>query len=207
MIPIGRGNDFAFSIGSPDRWEPPCEAIIGGYSRSIDVGRVWGGFYTEGRYFGNGVGIGIGFDAVVGFEAQKVKYLRGVLSYIIAAIRVISLYDPSCLVEVEMDGTKIQQSVLMVSIINGIRLGGSFFLAPTSQVDDGLFTLCITEKVSKTEILRLIVLFMQGKQVRHPAITNYQASKVKVTTFEGTLPAHADGETLSTQATRLRMEL
>ncbi len=40
-------------------------------SKIIDIGQVVGGFFPEGRYFGNGVGIG--FDAVVGFEALKLK--------------------------------------------------------------------------------------------------------------------------------------
>ena len=38
---------------------------------TIDVGRVTGGDYAQGRYFGNGVGIG--FDAVVGFVAKEMK--------------------------------------------------------------------------------------------------------------------------------------
>jgi len=49
----------------------------------IDVGLATGGLYPAGRYFGNGVGIG--FDAVVGFEAVKLKWLSGFPSYIVAA--------------------------------------------------------------------------------------------------------------------------
>jgi hypothetical protein len=41
----------------------------------------------------------------------------------------------------------------------------------------------------------------------HPDITNYQAANEKVTAPVGILPAHANGETLSTHATRLGIEL
>ena len=65
-IPIGRDNDFSFGMDVPHDIEAVCQLLASGECRPIDVGLVKGGDYPEGRYFGNGVGIG--FDAVVGFE-------------------------------------------------------------------------------------------------------------------------------------------
>jgi diacylglycerol kinase family enzyme len=56
----------------------------------IDIGRVTGGDYPQGRYFGNG--IGIGFDAVVGFEALKLTWLTGFPSYLVAVLKTLFLY-------------------------------------------------------------------------------------------------------------------
>jgi diacylglycerol kinase family enzyme len=48
---------------------------------------------------------------------------------------------------------------------------------------------------------------MKGTQGSHPAITTERARRVKITAEEGTLPAHADGETLCTAGDRLDVEL
>jgi diacylglycerol kinase (ATP) len=90
LIPVGRGNDFAYGVGIGGGLEVAFQGLAGGQSRWIDVGLVVGGDYPHGRYFGNGVGIG--FDAVVGFEALKLKRLHGFPSYIVAALKTIFLY-------------------------------------------------------------------------------------------------------------------
>ena len=71
VIPVGRGNDFAYGMGIPVGVEESCKCIIDGKTRMTDIGIVFGDNFPDGRYFGNGVGVG--FDAVVGFEAAKMK--------------------------------------------------------------------------------------------------------------------------------------
>ena len=63
ILCVGRGNDFAYGLGIPLDLKTGCQALAQGHRRTMDVGRVVGGLCPEGRYFGNGVGIG--FDAVV----------------------------------------------------------------------------------------------------------------------------------------------
>jgi diacylglycerol kinase family enzyme len=48
---------------------------------------------------------------------------------------------------------------------------------------------------------------MKGTQGTHPAITTERARRVTITAEEGTLPAHADGETLCAAGERLDVEL
>ncbi|MFU8771547.1 MAG: diacylglycerol/lipid kinase family protein, partial [Anaerolineales bacterium] len=105
LIPVGRGNDFAFGVGAPILLEEACQALSSGKRKWIDVGCVRGGDYPEGRYFGNGVGIG--FDAVVGFEALKLKRLHGFPSYIVAALKTIFLYYRAPTVRVEFNGQEL----------------------------------------------------------------------------------------------------
>ena len=205
LIPIGRGNDFGFGVGIPHDYEIACQALAGGRRRWIDVGFVKGGDYPGGRYFGNGVGIG--FDAVVGFEALKLKRLSGFPSYIVAALKTILLYFRAPNLLIEFDGQTIQQPALMVSVMNGRRLGGGFMMAPAGKIDDGLFDLCIAGQVSRLGIFLLLPRFMQGSQAGHPAIRTAQAARVSVSTLDGGLPAHADGETLCTTGQRLDLEI
>ena len=203
LISVGRGNDFAYGVNTPPDLVQACQTLAHDRRKTIDVGLSTGGDFPEGRYFGNGVGIG--FDAVVGFEALKLKRLHGFPSYIVAALKTIFLYFQAPTVRIEYKNTEVTQPALMVSIMNGRRLGGGFMMAPEGKIDDGAFDLTIADQVGKARIFALILRFMQRSQGGHPAIKMTQAEKVTVTAVEGKLPAHADGETICEAGDRLEL--
>ena len=205
VLCVGRGNDFAFGMGIPADLPAGCKALGDNHRRMIDVGHVIGGDFPEGRYFGNG--IGIGFDAVVGFVAAKQKRLTGFLSYFVAAIKSIFLYYKAPLVRLEFDGQPMNIHALMVSVMNGTRMGGGFMMAPDGKPDDGVFNLCIARQVSRPRIFALMLKFMKGTQFAHPAISDGQTTNISVTAIEGSLPAHADGETLCLEGQKLEMSI
>jgi YegS/Rv2252/BmrU family lipid kinase len=205
ILSVGRGNDFAFSMGIPASLEAGCSLLAQGVSRPIDIGRLVGGDYPQGRYFGNGVGIG--FDAVVGFEALKLRRLSGFPSYIIAALKTIFLYSEAPLVQVSFDENNLELPALMVSIMNGRRLGGGFLMAPHGRPDDGLLDLCIAGQVNKGRIITLIPHFLRGSQATQPEIYTGRASHVTVWARRGSLPVHADGETVCVAGTSLSVEI
>ena len=205
ILCVGRGNDLAYGMGIPADLEEGCRTLAQNHRRTVDVGKVTGGNYPEGRYFGNGVGIG--FDAVVGFEAVKITWLTGFPSYIVAVLKTVFLYYKAPLAKIEYDGQTITQPSLMISIMNGQRLGGGFFTAPDGKPDDGLFDLCIAHEVSRPRIFGLIPHFLKGTQATQEPIRMGQARRVVVTAVEGVLPAHTDGETLCTEGQWLEVEL
>ncbi len=92
-------------------WKRDVRSLAQGYSHIVDVGRVVGGLFPQGRYFGNGVGVG--FDAVVGFVALKMTHLSGFVSYIVAALKTIFLYYQAPLVRIEYDGQVMNQRSLI----------------------------------------------------------------------------------------------
>lgn len=205
VLPIGRGNDFAYGAGIPHSLENAVAVIADQKSRLMDVGIITGGDYPTGRYFGNGVGIG--FDAVVGFEAMKMKRIRGFLSYLIAAIKTIMLYYKAPVIQIEYNQKSYQIPALMVSVMNGRRMGGAFQMAPSSVLNDGLFDICIAKQVSRPQIFNLILKFMNGTQTSHSAIQMARTSSVTISAIQGTLPAHADGETICTAGAEIRIEI
>jgi len=202
---VGRGNDFAYGAGAPDTVAEGCAALATDHRRALDVGRVDGDSLPAARFFGNAVGIG--FDAVVGFEAAKLKRLHGFVGYFVAALRTIFLYFRAPLTRIEYGEQTIEQRSLMVSIMNGRRLGGGFMMAPDARTDDGRFDLCIARQVSKMGVLLLLPRFMKGNQASHPAISTGRTDRISVTALDGALPAHADGETLCVEGTQLEMEI
>lgn len=205
VICVGRGNDFAYGFGIPKELPAAVQLLRQDRRMKMDVGRVQGGLYPQGRFFGNG--IGVGFDAVVGFEALKMKRLTGFPSYMVAALKTIFLYYKAPRVLIEFDGQKQELTTLMISIMNGRRMGGGFMMAPTAVTDDSLFDLCIAHQVSKAKIFALIPRFMQGTQATDPAIQTGQTRQITITALQGSLPAHADGETLCTEGDQLTVEI
>jgi diacylglycerol kinase (ATP) len=205
ILCVGRGNDFAYGVRIPSVLNEGIEVLKNDLRKKIDVGYVEGGLFPQGRYFGNGVGIG--FDAVVGFEALKLAPLSGFLSYIVAAMKTIFLYFNAPGVRIELDNETLEQPALMVSIMNGKRMGGGFMMAPDSLSDDGMFDICIAGQVSRSGIFALIPRFMKGNQAGHPAIHFSRSTNVTVKAIGGTLPAHADGETLCTDGDQLSLKI
>jgi diacylglycerol kinase family enzyme len=171
----------------------------------VDVGIVKGGDYPEGRYFGNGVGIG--FDAATGFVAARIRWTRGLLLYLIAAIETIFVYYKAPNVRLTYDSKEINISPLMISIMNGRRMGGGFFFAPDGDPGDGIFNLCIARAVSQLRIFGLIPYFMKGTQATQKEVIMDHARRVKVEALQGSLPVHCDGETVCFEGKDLTIDL
>jgi len=205
VITVGRGNDFGHGINVPHGLESSCRVLTAGKRRRMDVGKVTGGLFPQGRYFGNG--IGIGFDTIVGFEAAKLTWLSGFPSYLVAALKTIFLFFHAPLLKIVYDGGTLEQPCLMVSVMNGRRMGGSFQMAPQSKNDDGRFTVCLAGQVSRLGIFLLIPRFIQGTQAGHPQIRYIDTARLSVKALSGTLAAHADGETICTEADSLAVEI
>ncbi len=205
MLAVGRGNDFAYSMKVPVGLEKSMETLLKNKRRTIDIGHVKGGDYPQGRYFGNC--IGIGFDAVVGFVAVKLKPLRGFSSYILGALLTDFIYFKPPRIKAVFDNETLDDRFLMISVMNGRRLGGGFMMAPDGIPDDGKFDVCVVTKVSKGKVLALIPHFLKGDQYGQEAVRAIQTKTLKTTAVEGSLPVHVDGETLCVEGKELDIKI
>jgi diacylglycerol kinase (ATP) len=205
QIAVGTGNDFAYGMNIPGGVEIGCKILSENYRRRVDVGVVKGGDYPDGRYFGNGVGIG--FDAETGFVAAKIRWMRGLLLYLIAAIETVFIYYKAPTVKLVYEGKELTQPALMISIMNGRRMGGGFFFAPAGDPGDGWFDMCIARSASRLRIFGLIPYFMKGTQATQKEVKMDRCRKVVATAVSGTLPVHCDGETVCFKGNELEIEL
>jgi diacylglycerol kinase (ATP) len=205
LIAIGTGNDFAYGMNVPGGVEVGVKILAEDFRRRMDVGLLKGGDYPDGRYFGNGVGIG--FDAATGFVAAKIRWTRGLLLYLIAAIETIFIYYKPPTVKLVYDDKELTQPSLMISIMNGRRMGGGFYFAPKGNPSDGIFDLCIAASASRGRIFGLIPYFMKGTQATQKEVTMSQAHKVVATAVKGTLPVHCDGETVAFETSEITVDL
>ena len=205
QIAVGTGNDFAFGFHIPGGVSEGCRILAENYRRRMDVGLLKGGDYPEGRYFGNGVGIG--FDAATGFVAAKIRWTRGLLLYLIAAIETIFIYYKPAAVHLTYDDQEMDIHPLMISIMNGRRMGGGFMMTPTSSIDDGAFSLCIVRNVPQIAMFGLIAKFMKATHVDDANVTMVQAKKITARALKGTLPVHADSVTICEEGKEIMVEL
>ncbi len=205
VLCAGRGNDFSGSVGIPEDIDLACQLLALGRSRLLDVGRVSGGIYPEGRYFINCVGVG--FDAVATIEVAKLPRWGGFLSFLVAIFKTIFLYNHAPMATIEYGDQTLMQRSLMISMMNGRRLGGGFIMAPDSKPDDGLLDLCIAEQMSSLQVIRLVPHFMRGTQASQRTIKTGKTAAIKIVALDGPLPAQTDGEIISTDGTSLSVEL
>ena len=208
VLAIGRGNDFAYGMGIPPGVAVGCDLLALNGRHVVDIGWVTGGLFPNGRYFGNG--LGIGFDTIVGFEAAKLP-LTGLPAYAVAALKTILLYAKGSILEVTLengaDKKVLNQQFIMVSVMNGRRLGGGFMTAPDGITDDGLFDVCIVDQITRRHMLALIPRFLKGTQGMDPAVNTYRAQRLHVRAVKGTIPAHVDGETVCEAGQSLSLEI
>ncbi len=205
IIGIGQGNDLALSLGLPCGVEAACDVLAAGRRRAMDVGYLRGCGTPRERYFGNCVGVG--FDAAGGIQAEKITWASGWLAYLIAALQTIFIYYKAPLVEISLDEETLRLPTLLVSVMNGRRIGGMFWTGPRAILDDGLFDLCIARQVSRARMFSLLLHFVRGTQDTQPEIQNGRARRVRVRALEGLLPVHADGEILCADGHALEIEI
>lgn len=198
IIPVGTGNDFAKMLASIPDWRAACTRIANGQVRRIDVGCI------NGRVFLNNVGIG--FDAQVGIEAQKIRWLRGQAVYLAALARNMLLSYRTPHVSVHLDDVKVEQSITLLTIGNGRCSGGGFWLTPHAEIDDGLFDICLVRGLSKLHMLALVPKAMKGTHITEEPVRMVRVRKVTITSAD-LLPVHADGEILYQDANHLEVKL
>ncbi|MDR0400198.1 MAG: diacylglycerol kinase family lipid kinase [Treponema sp.] len=195
LIPVGRGNDFACSAGVPEDLDRALEILTRKEISPLDAGRVTGGYFPEGRYFINGVGIG--FDTKVGFEAAKMKSVHSALAYALGALITTARFEASPLLEIEYDGKTAAFPAIIVSVVNGRRMGGMFYMGPRAVLDDGLFDLCaIRHPASRRRLIQIVLRYPKGTQGECPETLMDRGAHFRIRALQGGMAAHCDGETV-----------
>jgi len=194
ILPIGRGNDFSSTPKIPQEIEKALQLLLDAKDRPLDAGYVKGGFFPDGRYFING--IGIGFDTKVGFEAAKMKIKSG-FSYIVGAIIMLIRYEPSPVLKIKFDDKEVTLPAVLVSVVNGRRMGGSFYMGPDALLDDGLLDICyVKHQKSRSALLKIMSNYTKGTQGKCEGVTFNRGSHFHLIALEGGMAAHCDGETI-----------
>ncbi len=186
ILPAGTGNDYAKMAGtgglSPSR---AVARLKHATVRRFDVGEAWG------EYFINSVGIG--FDAEVAREVNGGRLGTGMPAYLRAVGKVLRRFQ-SVEVEVEGDGQRFSDRLLLLEIGIGPCVGGGFRLTPKARPDDGVFDVCAIRHSSTLGILTKLPLAILGLHTRLKEVRSFRATRLSVVSPNGPLHAQFDGE-------------
>lgn len=199
LIPIGTGNDFAKALGlTPLDWRSACRRFAEGSERRVDAG------CCNDRYFVNGVGIGL--DARVAIEANRLRWLRGNAVYGVALANTLLHHYHTPRVHIRDTDWRIDQGMTMLAFANGQVYGGTFRIAPQAKIDDGTLNLVIADALSRRRILGLLPAVLRGRHLGHPAVRTLSVTDAEVE-LESPLPVHADGEIIAANALSVRIRV
>lgn len=196
IFPIGSANDLATIVGIPRAPEAMVELLVTHRTRLVDVGLVESpdiqGPTSPLRYFINNCGLG--FEAQVSLESRRIRRLRGFFIYLVAVFRTLIHYRQP-FVQVHWDGNERAERMLLITVGNGRRAGGGFWLTPFAEIDDGWLDVGFARALNRLEILRLLPKAMHGRHVEDPAFTLARCRTMEVHT-DIPIPIHTDGETV-----------
>lgn len=202
VVPIGSGNDFAYSIGMTQKsTHALAHALKAENIQAIDIGLMTDEQHGRKEYFDNT--LGIGFDALVTIYSHKLPIVKGFFMYLTAVIQTILLSHNPMHMQIQTDTETIDTHILMLTLCNGPREGGGFMLAPHAKNNDGQMTYVAVQKVSRPMMFRFISEFMNGTHLRFKQV---RAGEFKKLTLTSDLPLyiHADGEIFTTFGSNLK---
>ena len=162
QIPIGTGNSFIKDLGI-ESVEDGLRALTGGRTRAVDVGRVRS---AAGEYHFVNL-VGAGFVANVAARAAAFK-LFGDLSYKIGVmLELVVLKAAPC--RLTVDGKESVRDALFVEVCNSRKTGGEMIMAPSAEVDDGLFDVVVARAMSRANPPEALSPHLHGRAREGPA--------------------------------------
>lgn len=182
----GTGNDFHALLYGKKTVEAQIGHVLQTTSKPIDAGKC------NDRYFLNGVGIG--FDGAVVKSLQGVNKFAGKTSFMMSVLKNMLFYKEQQYLISPGEKT-IESKYLMISVANGTRYGGGFFVAPIARPDDGLLDVNLVKPLSLFSRLRYLPVIEKGKHLDLPFIDYFNTKKITIHSNKP-MQAHLDGEYL-----------
>ncbi|MBV9196607.1 MAG: diacylglycerol kinase family lipid kinase [Solirubrobacterales bacterium] len=187
VLPGGRGNDFARTLGIPLDPRKACDVLATGTIAPLDLGRA------GARTF---IGIAsCGFDSDANRIANQARHVPGSLVYVYGALRALIGWKPARFTVTLDDEAPRTVAGYSVAAANSRAYGSGMFLAPDASLDDGRLDVVIIRDVTKLRFLRLLPTVFSGRHVRLRNVEILRAREVTVSA-ERPVTMYADGDPL-----------
>jgi YegS/Rv2252/BmrU family lipid kinase len=188
VLPGGRGNDFARTLGIPLEPGAACQVLASGTETALDLGEA------DGRTF---IGIAsCGFDSVANRIANETRVVRGNLVYTYGALRALATWRPATFT-VELDGEDGRSvSGYTVAAANSQAYGGGMQMAPGASLSDGLLDVVIVADVPRLRFLRLLPTVFAGEHVHQPNVEVIRCRSVRISASRP-FTMYADGDPIA----------
>ena len=190
----GTGMDFARTYGIPTDPERAFDIALNGAVREIDVGRVtfhaWSG-EERVEHLVNVGSVGMSADTARRANARS-KALGGKPTFFLTLVESFLRWrnvEMRVRVGDEARGGKMTSVV----VANGQYHGGSMWLAPEAEPDDGLLDVVVIGDITKVDFVRSVGRIYRGTHLTHPKIELLKGSDVTVDADQP-IPLELDGE-------------
>jgi diacylglycerol kinase (ATP) len=190
VVPAGSGNDLAFALGIDKDLGASIARLQRGATRSIDVGLVR---TTAGhqRYCVNNIGALL--EGQINLASHALHWPRGSGLYLRAALQSLLRRPSVARLDLTVDGVAESRDAIILSIGDGPRSGGKFFLHSEARLDDGRFDYLVAAPMSRARLLWRLAQSTRRGMLQDPLLERGTFSSLDV---RSSLPlaAHIDGE-------------
>lgn len=195
LIPGGRGNDMARSLGIPEDPAGAIGVVLDGRARRIDVGEANGK-----RFLGI---VSVGFDSECNRLANETRFLRGNWVYAYSMVRTLVGWKPARFTLVVGDERR-RIGGYFVAVANNRVYGGGMYIAPEARLDDGEFDVVAIGEGSKLRFLSGLKDVLKGEHLGKEEVTVIRTPRLELDASRP-FPVYADGDHLTELPVSLRL--
>lgn len=181
LVAQGTGGDFRRTLGIEHRLDRYLDALKSGRERAIDVGR-FDGAGKQRHHFVNILSVGMG-GLVDRYVANASRALGGKVAYFGASLKaLVSSRLGHLRIKATTNGETKEHLVrsYMTAVCNGRYFGGGMHVAPTAEIDDGLFDLVALGVTSKVGFALASSSIYSGEHMRSPSTLHLRAQRFEL---------------------------
>jgi YegS/Rv2252/BmrU family lipid kinase len=195
LIPGGRGNDLARALGIPSEPEDAVDVVLGGATRTIDVGEANGK-----RFLGI---VSVGFDSECNRLANETNFIRGNWVYAYSMMRTLISWKPARFT-LAVGNERKRISGYFVDVANNSVYGGGMYIAPEAKLDDGEFDVVSIGEGGKLRFLLGLKDVLKGEHLGKEEVSVFRTSRLELDASRP-FPVYADGDHLTDLPVSLRV--
>ncbi|MBE6828487.1 MAG: diacylglycerol kinase family lipid kinase [Ruminococcaceae bacterium] len=186
-IPMGSTNDFAHSVGIPDKVEKAVDSIIEGEARPVDMGLFGDNVFIYVAGFGN-------FTAISYSASQRLKNIFGKNAYYLEAVKDF-FHLRGYHARVEADGEFFEGDYFYGEASNSYSVGGMPILHNIGvRFDDGYHELVLVKMFkSPKEFLSMVKSVIQKDVTGNDLVVFRHCKNIRFM-FDEPTPFTLDGE-------------
>jgi diacylglycerol kinase (ATP) len=192
IVPSGTGNDMARALGIPyDNTEGAMRVLLDALTRParmIDAGRIR---RSDGGTTWFACTLSAGFDAVVNERANHMSWPKGPSRYNLAMLVELAVLRPITY-RLALDGVESTTTGVLISVGNGVSLGGGMKVTPDALLDDGLLDVLVVQRLTRLQFLRIFPRVFTGTHLSDPRVAVHRVRRLTIDADD--VVAYADGE-------------
>lgn len=193
VIPLGTGNDFTKAFTNPEYFKDIKRQILGRAER-IDLMKY------NNRYSINVINIGFDCDVVQRVaEIKRSALVPSKMAYGMAIADVFTKpFGKNFKVLID-DRELVEREFMLCAIANSHFYGDGYHVAPSAYLNDGKMDLCLVDRVSRKEFIKVIPKYKSGQHIDaednslYPFL-RYQKCQKVVIESKNAIGLCADGE-------------